>query len=370
MKVMRILCILVGVLAAAGTARAQVLYSNDMNNANNGGSNRYGFGGTYSNHGQWSVTHLPAGGWQGSGAAQLTLFAGQSQYQFGWWTPHISWAPTIGDSVFLRFRLKWPSGQPSASSVRIKFAIIGSTSDGSDNTSRVITFLGSGGASACTLDQGTEVYGGAYQEYHKPSDYGISLSGDRWNGNYVGLAVNRNIEGPGGCATPPVLMTSWNNSNRGTPGYVHGEFGTAPGAAASDGWYHIQIEAKSGTAGNAYLKQWANTNNYSTPTSKQVPLRYANGSLMGLAVTGWDGASLGHFIDTPPSANFSYILDDFQIGRTFDPNWYAGGSGGGSSSAPAAPSNLRILSSSIDVVSVVLGIGIVAGRFFRRPKRA
>jgi hypothetical protein len=231
--------------------------------------------------------------------------------------------------------------------------------------------MGSGNASGCTLDQGAAIYTGQYEEHHKPSDYGVSLSGNQWNGNYVGLAVNRNIEGPGGCATPPILMTSFNNSNRGTPGYNHGQFGTAPGAPATDGWYHIQIEAKSGTAGNAYFKQWANTNDYNAPTSRQDPLRYATGSLMGLAAADWGGAaSVAAYVDTAPSRDFSYILDDFQIGRSFDSNWYPGGSsGGGSSSAPAAPSNLRILSSSLDVVSILLGVGILMGKLVRRKQQ-
>ena len=205
-----LLACLITVVTCAG-ASAQVLYSNNLDSPNAGGTGRYGFDGVHTNNGQWSVTHLATGGWQGSGAAQVTLNAGQSQYMLGWWTPSFGWTPATGDSVFIRLRMRWPSGQPASRRFGVKLILFGTISDGSDSTSRVITFLGTSGASACALDQGTSAYGGGYQEHHKPSDYGVNLSGNQWTGNYVGLAVNRNIEGPGACAVPPILMTSFNN---------------------------------------------------------------------------------------------------------------------------------------------------------------
>ena len=154
----------------------------------------------------------------------------------------------------------------------------------------------------------------------------MSLSGDSWNGRYMGLSTARNIEGPAACAAPPILMTSWNNSNRGTPGYASSaQWGTFPGAPATDGWYHIQLEMKSGPAGSAYLKNWGNSNDYARPTSQQFPLRNNLGQTMGLGVTGWPGASLGAYMDNPAPTTLSYIVDDFEIGRSFDPNRYPGG---------------------------------------------
>jgi hypothetical protein len=354
------------VVTCAG-ASAQVVFSNNLDSANAGGTGRYGFDGVHNNNGQWSVAHLATGGWQGSGAAQFTLNAGQEQYMFGFWSPSLGWTPVQGNSMFVRLRMRWPSGQPATTNFRMKFILFGPISDGTDATSRVIIFLATSGGSACGPDQGTSFYDGGYQEYHKPSDYGVNLSNNRWTGNYVGLAAGRNIEGPGACAAPPILMTSFNNTNRGTPGYNHGRFGTVAGAPASDGWYHIQVEARSGSAGNAYIKQWANNNNYGTPTSAQNPLRYAaNGAAMGLAATGWgDGASLGAYVDTAPSATFSYIVDDFQVGRSFDPNWYPGG-GGSTIPAPASPENVRIIRSSFELLSIgTLGLAVF-GRLMRR----
>ena len=360
------------VMLSAGAAGAQVLYTNSMDSPNAGGTLRYGFDGIHNTNGQWSVTHLPTGGWQGSGAAQVTLNAGQAQYMLGWWTPGLNWTPAQGDGVFIRFRMRWPSGQPASTAVRVKFLLIGSVSDGTDATSRVITFLGTAGGGVCTLEQGTAFYGGGFQEHHRPSDYGINITGDRFNGNYVGLSMNRNIEGPGACAAPPIMMTSFNNSNRGTPGYNHAEFGTVSGNRADDGWYHIQIEAKSGSAGNAYFKQWANNNNYATPSSKQQPLRYAaNNAAMGLSATGWgNGVSVGAYVDTPPGSNFSYILEDFQVGRSFDPNWYPGG-GTTTPAPPAPPSQLRVIRSSAGLLGLAtLGLGMSRRHIRRRNQCA
>jgi hypothetical protein len=38
----------------------------------------------------------------------------------------------------------------------------------------------------------------------------------------------------------------------------------------------------------------------------------------------WGGYVLGAYVDTTPGANISYIVDDFQMSKSFDPAWYPG----------------------------------------------
>ena len=153
LKVARILLTLLVLLGVSVSASAQVVFSTNMDNPNAGGAGVYGFGGVHRSDGQWSVTNLPAEGWRGSGAAQVNLHANHRQYMFGWWTPDIAWSPTLGNSVFIRLRMKFPSGHPSSPSTGIKFILMGNLSDGTDNTSRTITFLGSEGGHVCVLNR-------------------------------------------------------------------------------------------------------------------------------------------------------------------------------------------------------------------------
>jgi hypothetical protein len=218
-------------------------------------------------------------------------------------------------------RLKFPNnGLPSANSgFRVKFILLGGISTGGDDTTRVITYMG---VRDTFLEHGTNAYTGSFDTYFFASDYGITGSFD---GGYIGLCAERNIEGPRMLATPPICMTEVDNSNRGTPGFSSSSpWGTYPGAAASDGWYHIQIEIRSGAPGTAYIKQWCNHNTYAEPQSLQNPLFYGSTATQaGIACDDWDGGiTLGAFVDTPSSGNFVYIVDDVEVATGFDASWY------------------------------------------------
>lgn len=367
----------VALTVIASPAAAQIIYRNAIDDGANARCNGcYGFNYVFAlnqDGGSWAHTYLPNGGDRGTGdgAVQVTLHGGRQQYRFGWGTGALNgWNPSLGDNVFIRFRMKLPRSPVNGEPTRIKFIDWEEgISNGTDATSRVIAFLGNPWG-ACLLNQGTSDYGGGYRTHHVPSDYG--LSGSTFSGDYVGLAVNRNIEGTRICAVPPILLTHAGNPNKGTPGYQHGRFGTYPGAVAADGWYHIQIEVKSGTAGNAYFKQWANHNVYSQPQSVQNPLYYGNshttqpGQLAGVGVYGWQtGMKVGHFIDTTPRGDFVYIIDDVEIGRTFDPSWYPGAASG----TPTAPSNLRIVPPSLELAGLlVVGVGALVRRRSRHEE--
>lgn len=345
MKRVALLCALL-LAATSAPASAQVIESYDFDNPNEGGTNLYGFSYRFSltqDGGAWSHTHLANGGDEGTGdgAVSVTVNAGEEQFRFGWGTGSISgWTPANGSSVFFRFRMQVTGF--GSNNVRVKmFDWENPISNGTDSTSRILGYLANTG-NMCGLNFGSDDYPhpGPYVTHHQRPDYGVTGSGDFPN-NYIGLSFQRNIEASAGCANPPVMMTTPGNSNRGTPGYTTTQFDTYPGAAATDGWYHIQIELRPGTAGNAYIKQWANHNTYSQPQSLQDPLVYGGlspnkGDEMGFTVTNWtQGIKVGHYVDVDPgTGGFTYVLDDFEIATTFDPNWYPDGSG---ETAPDAP---------------------------------
>jgi hypothetical protein len=311
------------VQSGEGGGEGEVLFANSFESPNDGGTGVYGWDGRYGNASLWSTTHLATGGYDGNGAVQVTVNSGEEQFSIGWWSPNLGHEFTLGDSIFLRFRLKFPNGGlPSANSgFRLKFILLGGVSDGTDNTSRCITYMG---VRDTFLEYGTNAYTGSFDTYHFAADYGITGSFD---GGYIGLAAQRNIEGARMVAVPPICMTEEDNSNRGTPGYSStGDWGTYPGAAADDGWYHIQIEIRSGSAGNASIKQWCNHNTYGEPQSEQDPMYYgATATQAGIACGDWDGGiTLGAFIDTPSSGDFIYIVDDVEIATAFDASWYPG----------------------------------------------
>ena len=88
------------------------------------------------------------------------------------------------------------------------------------------------------------------------------------------------------------------------------------GAAPVDGWYHLQFEAVPGDADQTTFRTWANNNDQAMPSSEHVNMPEA------LGVTGWDGTVdvVGYWgvADMP---DIGFIIDDFEIGPVFDPNW-------------------------------------------------
>ena len=358
-----VLTVVLCVIASA--AQAQVLRSIPINaGPNETCAGCYGFDVAVARS-EVTRTYLANGGnaGTGDGAMQVTFQGGASQYPgavLGVFD--LGHDFVFGESIFIRMRLKWASGQPTgaheAGGTRIKFFSLGSdsctASSGCGNSdqngpefSRTMLFLGAAGASECMLDQGTSYYGGGYQEHHKPSDYGLSMSRNTWTGRYFSVAPVRNIDGPPACATPPVLL-SGDGQTRGTTGYAASpsEFSTYPGALASDGWYHIQYEWRCGSAGNAYVKLWGNHNTYAEPQGLQNPLRSSGDGTTPVRLDCYDWRkSFGHlsFVDTKPASNLTIVIDDVEVGRSFDRAWYPGGS-------QITPSRMRLHGNQLWVV--------------------
>lgn len=90
----------------------------------------------------------------------------------------------------------------------------------------------------------------------------------------------------------------------------------ATGSAAADGWTHLQFEAVSGPDGQADFRTWANAPLQAAPSSERLDMPD------GLGVTGWQaGANVVGYWGTADMPDLGFILDDFEMGPTFDPNW-------------------------------------------------
>ena len=88
------------------------------------------------------------------------------------------------------------------------------------------------------------------------------------------------------------------------------------GEAAVDGWTHLQFEAVPNPQEQTTFRTWANNNNQAMPSSERTEMRD------GLGIVGWDGSVdvVGYWgiADNP---DIGFIIDDFEIGPVFDPNW-------------------------------------------------
>lgn len=282
------------------------------------------------------MTNLPTGNYDGRGAVQITFVAGHFQEQInGWNTGSLGHNFALGDSIFIYQRLKFPTGSPN-SVARIKQIIFGEDNDPNPDPNvqpRTIAYLLAPTSNLGSLDYQSNTYTGTTQTWHRPSDYGVTGMSSFTN-NYWGLMIGKNIEGPQMCTAPPICLTTFDNSNRGFPSHTtswaHGGATTASGAAATDGWYHIVFEVHSGTAGNAYVKHWCNSNDYSLPQGVSTPMQNILGAnvahpteFVGGTENWGAGINVGGFVDQDTN-NFSYILGGFGVATTFIDNWYPG----------------------------------------------
>jgi hypothetical protein len=299
------------VWADAGSQRT-IYFAADFSKPDANGTGFYNFAGTYPQSGKWTHAHLPTGGRAGGPAAQITQIAGATQYNLGWFTPAFG-SFILGDHVYFRFRVKWlPTMR--VSNAHNKFLLFGRPDRA--NQSRVIL----------THDSEHDNIGATLGwNGNDPSDWGLSASPNTWYEGVVkgigpirphawSFGLHRNIHGEAGNVAGPVLMT-WPGSP--LQHLLPGGRGTV-GAASTDGWYHVQLYVRSGTAGNAQFKIWVNNNKFETPTKQNLTVTD------GLGVSGWseNGAVIGGFADSDSKNNTGYILDSFEAAGTFDSAWY------------------------------------------------
>ena len=326
-----------GLLLALSTTlstQGTIYFRSDFENLGPSGAQYYNFASKFG-MGQWTLTHLPSGGWNGSGGAQVRMHAGQTQYQFGFVTPGLNRSFTMGDAVYFRWRMRFLPEMRVNQAWGNKFIMFGSTSV--TPQSRFIMYMSPQHDSrGCTLD-----FAYPSQPWSFPNFYGLNVSpnsfrdgvqnGVRLYNHAWSLEPSVNI---GWECGPPVFLTE-----PGSP-FAYGRPAGSTSATPGNGWYHFQVYVKSGQ-GNAEFKTWTNNNSFTAPSGQ------AGG--MTLGVTGWsNGAHIGGYMDNDtPSNDLGYVIDDFEIGSAFDPSWYPGG--GGSTTTPppppppGSPTNVRVI---------------------------
>jgi hypothetical protein len=264
--------------------------------------------------------HTEDRGWLGSPAPHVTIHGCQagsagcntSEHQFnaGWTTPPVGASPALGDSVFIRYRIKFdPGTEFHMEKFGAKFILFGST--GVEPNSRwIIHLMPPKENQGCTL--GFESY--AYMPWEPPpnvwhdaADWGFQDFGAApIEHHYASFQSSINI---GWSCNPGVLVT---RSDHSAP--VPKPQNT--GSAAVDGWYHLQFEAVSGGADQTTFRTWANNNDQATPSSERTNMPDA------LGVTGWDGpVDVVGYWGTADMPDIGFVIDDFEIGPVFDPNW-------------------------------------------------
>ena len=330
-------CLFAALGAGVSDAQAQTTswFRSDFNNLNQSGTNMYNFANRYAQSSTtWQTTHTTNQGWNGSGAPRVVVHGcsggttcnlSQHQFNIGWVTPALGGSRSLGDSAFVRFRIKFDANTPF-NNFRSKFILLGSTGV-TPNSRWIIHLLDAKDNQGCS--PGFESY--SYMGWTPPST--IWYQASQWGlpdwdtsaalGKYAGFQSSVNISWS--CA-PAVLMTSSNHAAPVPKPQARGE-------APINGWYHLQFQAVSGAAGTADFRTWANNNNQASPSSERLNM------VDGLGVTNWtNGAEVGGYWQTAMPGSVGFIIDDFEIGPTFDPNWYPGGT----SVAPQPPSNVQV----------------------------
>jgi hypothetical protein len=290
----------------------------------------YGFGYTFPQESNWRFSHLSTGGWDGGGAAHITMLQGRGQYNLGWWTPSNSRNFVMGDAVYIRFRIRYDDSYRFVGGADNKFILMGHT--GVSPQSRLIVFQNTPSESeGCTLGMrdwsrsGNPIY-----PWATPAFFGLPNA--TWEDSsiarqYGSIAPKVNI---GTNCSPPALVTYGNKAGAPAPG---------PNSAVPRlGWYHIQIYAKSGNTGQGAFKVWANNNSLSSPTSQNLALGEAFG------IHGWnEGVGIGGYVGDSLAQDLGFRIDDFEYGPTFDPAWHPDSPPGTGTQPPAAPTEVRIV---------------------------
>ncbi len=270
---------------------------------------------------QWCVEHADSGGdgGQGDGAAHIIFRAGESQFNAGWFWGHACGSWLNGDTLRIRFKIRFDENYIWNESHNNKFMIWGS------GGYRMILFIrgeywtsancrpyGSGSYSRCSND-GSECSGDGDCMDPNGVQYTCVEQGTYLNSG--ALAVGHDISNP--CAGPA----------------------PAAGGAGLGGtdWFYVQVEVKSGPDG--FEKIWINNNNYDQPnactgSATECPgsteFDYPPGSnpVSDILVDGWDTEqTVGDFWTDAVSRDMGYYIDDmiWEQNGSFDAVWYPGG---------------------------------------------
>lgn len=243
------------------TSEAAVLFSTDYE----GSGPRYGFEGVYpSSDGQYRIERAPGAGWNGTTGARIIERAGAQQYNLGWYqAPMHSWS--AGDVLYARFRIKFDSNWRW-------------DGDGSMQNKMLDIGVGGNGESRMILHQERE---------HTTTPCGLTSVSSAWGA----FSMKKGITST---CTPPVPITI-------------------------NHWYHVQLAIRAKRSSNdGYFKLWVNNNDISNPSSQR--------NNVDIAATYWnDSWSFGGFITDAPIRDQGWVVDDFELADSFDPNWAPAG---------------------------------------------
>ncbi len=299
-------------------------FSTDFDDLNANGSNLYDFDNRYPQETAtlgtvWTHTHTEDQGWLGSPAPHVTVHGcepgpgcntSEHQFNIGWSSPPVGGTHAAGESVFIRFRIKFdPGTQFHIDKFGAKFILYGQT--GVEPNSRwIIHLLPPYRNQGCSL--GFDSYGSMPWDppawmWHEPEDWGFSsfAEGPALH-QYASFGSHINI---GWSCNPGVLVTRSDHASPVPKTQNHGE-------PAVDGWTHLQFEAIPNPAEQTTFRTWANNNNQSMPSSERTEMPD------GLGIVGWDGSvDVGGYWGIADNPDIGFLIDDFEIGPVFDPNW-------------------------------------------------
>jgi hypothetical protein len=216
----------------------------------------------------WTLEFLPSGGWNGTGGAHIVHRANRRQYNLGWIAAPRRFGHVFrpGDVVYVRLRLRYDDdwrwdGRGSMQNKMVDFGIGGTHS-------RVILHQESPHpTTTCGID---------------PRDPRVQPSGT------IGtLSVKRGITET---CTPPVTI------ERGR-------------------WHHVQFAVHSSDSPTGgQFKLWVDTNDFAGPSSEAAGFPQT--------AEAWnDSWVVGGFMSDAPLRDQGFVIDDFEIGLTFDPGW-------------------------------------------------
>lgn len=267
----------------------------------------------------WQTIHTDQG-FEGSGAPHVTIhgcaanspMCNTSEHQFtaGWATPALDIQPTLGDSAFIRYRIRFdPQTNFPIEKFGAKFILFGTTGT-SPNSRWIIHLMPPFENQGCTLGFDYSFMGWAPPSgvWSAASDWGFANDFDHASilGRYASFQSSVNI---GWDCNPAVLVT---RSDHSAPVPAPQSLGSAP----VDGWYHLQFQAVSGNDGQADFRTWANNNDQAMPSTERLDMPN------GLGVEGWAlGVNVVGYWGTADMPDLGFIIDDFEVGPVFDPNW-------------------------------------------------
>jgi hypothetical protein len=327
--------------AAQPSAQVSTWFRANFNNLNEAGANMYNFANRYAQSSTtWATVHQPTGGWNGTGGAHVRVFGCPGgvcsgdihQMNVGWQTPAIGtplgrpWQ--LGDTAFIRFRVKFDPNT-TFGNFGAKFILWGSTG-GNPNSRWIIHLWPPYENGGCSLGFPSYNFMGWTPPsgiWHQASHWGLSTFNGTPAPPFGGFTSHVNISWN---CNPAMLVHASNRSPALKP--------QSNGAAPSGGWYHLQFQATSGANGQADFRGWANNNNQSAPSAQHLDMAE------GLGVQGWDqGVFVVGYWGTSYDGELAFTIDDFEIGPSFDPNWYPGGGTQPPPTAPGQPQGVHIV---------------------------